>query len=117
MTGFSEVIGSWKIIEISLPRISRISGSLSCTRSRPSTLIEPLTMRPGGFGTRRSSDSAVIVLPQPLSPTIAKVSARRIENDTSSTALTTPRRVNRYVWSPSTSSTVSALWPGWFSGA
>ena len=31
-TGFSEVIGSWKIIEISLPRTSRISASLSCTQ-------------------------------------------------------------------------------------
>ena len=26
-TGLSDVIGSWKIIEMSLPRISRISGS------------------------------------------------------------------------------------------
>ena len=41
MTGFSEVIGSWKIIEISLPRMSRISASSSCTRSLPSILIEP----------------------------------------------------------------------------
>jgi len=41
------------------------------------------------------SDNAVIVLPQPLSPTIAKVSARRIAKETSSTALTTPRRVKR----------------------
>ena len=31
-------------------------------------------MRPGGLGTRRSSDNAVIVLPQPDSPTIANVS-------------------------------------------
>ena len=34
-------------------------------------------MRPGGLGTRRSSDRAVIVLPQPDSPTIASVSAPR----------------------------------------
>jgi hypothetical protein len=75
--------------------MSRISASSSCTISRLSILIEPPTMRPGGLGTRRSKDSAVIVLPQPLSPTIASVSPRRTANDTSSTALTTPSRVNR----------------------
>ena len=52
-------------------------------------------MRPGGLGTRRISDSAVIVLPQPDSPTIASVSRGRTENETSSTALTTPSRVKR----------------------
>ena len=35
-TGFSEVIGSWKTIEISLPRIFRIWAGGSVTRSRPS---------------------------------------------------------------------------------
>ncbi len=40
-------------------------------------------------------DSAVMDLPQPDSPTTAKVSPRRSENETSSTALTTPDRVNR----------------------
>jgi hypothetical protein len=78
-----------------LPRIWRISASLSFTRSRPSILIEPSTMRPGGFGTRRSNDNAVIVLPQPDSPTIANVSDPRTLNETSSTAFTTPPRVNR----------------------
>ena len=34
-TGFSDVIGSWKIIAISRPRISRISSSESSRRSRP----------------------------------------------------------------------------------
>ena len=80
---------------MSLPRIWRISASLSGTILRPSILIEPSTMRPGGLGTSRSSDKAVIVLPQPDSPTIANVSARRTANETSSTALTTPPRVNR----------------------
>ncbi len=34
-TGFSEVIGSWKIIEISLPRIFRIWGGGSSRRFLP----------------------------------------------------------------------------------
>src|SRR5204862_245895 len=42
MTGLSEVIGSWKIIEISLPRTSRIAASSSARMSLPSSLIEPV---------------------------------------------------------------------------
>ena len=34
-TGFKEVIGSWKIIEMSFPRILRMSRSLSFNRSLP----------------------------------------------------------------------------------
>ena len=60
----------------------------------PGGIGEPI-IRPGGFGTSRSNDNAVIVFPQPDSPTIANVSALCTEKDTSSTALTTPSRVNR----------------------
>jgi len=77
ITGLSEVIGSWKIIEIRLPRTSRISSSSSASRSVPSSMIEPPTILPGGSGTRRMIDSAVTLLPQPDSPTIASVSPRR----------------------------------------
>ena len=52
-TGLSEVIGSWKIIEISLPRTLRIAASPSPRRSRPAKRMAPLTMRPGGDGIRR----------------------------------------------------------------
>jgi hypothetical protein len=34
-TGLSEVIGSWKIIEMSLPRMARIRSSSYCSRSAP----------------------------------------------------------------------------------
>ena len=34
-TGFSEVMGSWNTMEISLPRIRRISSSFSLSRSCP----------------------------------------------------------------------------------
>ena len=40
-TGLSDVIGSWKIIAISLPRISRIWSGLSVRRSRPSNMTVP----------------------------------------------------------------------------
>src|SRR6266704_954165 len=57
-TGFSEVIGSWKIIAISLPRIRRISAGESCSRSVPSKRICPSTIFPGGSGIRRRIDKA-----------------------------------------------------------
>ena len=93
ITGLSEVIGSWKIIEISLPRMPRMVASSTATRSTPSRRIEPPTMRPGGSATRRIRDSAVTLLPQPDSPTMASVSPRWSENDTPSTAFTSPERV------------------------
>ena len=77
ITGLSEVIGSWKIIEMRLPRILRISASLTPSRSVPSSVTEPPTIRPGGSGTSRMIDSALTLLPQPDSPTIASVSPRR----------------------------------------
>ena len=40
----------------------------------PPSFTEPETMRPGGSGISRISDSAVMLLPQPDSPTIASVS-------------------------------------------
>ena len=38
-TGFSVIIGSWKIIAIRLPRSCRISSGDSARRSRPSSRI------------------------------------------------------------------------------
>ena len=73
-TGFSEVIGSWNTMPISLPRTRRISSSESVIRSRPANMTSPPVMRPGGSGMRRMIDSAPTDLPEPLSPTIATVS-------------------------------------------
>ena len=72
-TGFSEVIGSWKIMLISLPRMARISRSDSFSRSLPSKRMLPAIL-PGGSGISRRMDMAVTDLPQPDSPTIASVS-------------------------------------------
>ena len=49
-SGLSEVIGSWKMIEMSLPRIARSSRSGSCSRSRPLKRICPDGMMRGRVG-------------------------------------------------------------------
>ena len=92
ITGLSDVIGSWKIIEMSLPRTRRIARSSSATRSRPPSFTEPLTILPGGSGISRISESAVIDLPQPDSPTIASVSWALSWKLTPSTAFRMPPR-------------------------
>ncbi|MNK87097.1 hypothetical protein D3C87_1070260 [compost metagenome] len=91
-TGFSEVIGSWKIIEMRLPRICRISRSLSCIRSVPRRRTAPM-WRPGGVGTSRRIESAVTLLPQPDSPTTPSVRPARTVYDTPSTERTVPASV------------------------
>src|SRR5436190_1970836 len=107
-TGFNDVIGSWKIMEMASPRTLRISASGSSSRSRPSKITRPATVRPGGDAIRRRIDSDVTLLPQPDSPTTASVSPRSTENDTPSTARTTPSRVKKYVFRPCTSSSGAA---------
>ncbi len=57
-TGFSDVIGSWKIIAMSLPRIFRISVSRLGEQVLPRSVIVPLSIRPGGLGISRMIESA-----------------------------------------------------------
>ena len=102
-TGFSEVIGSWKIMPISRPRTLRISSSGSARRFRPLKRISPSTMRPAGADTSRITESALTDLPQPDSPTSATVSPLRTFHDTPSTARTTPALVWNWVRRPRTS--------------
>ena len=92
-TGFRLVMGSWKIMEISSPRIcrSRFSGSLQ--RSSPRYKISPSMIRPGGSLMRRRMEREVTDLPQPLSPTMASVSPSRRVKSRPSTAGTTPSSV------------------------
>ena len=47
-TGFSAVIGSWKIMETFEPRIARMARSPARRRSRPAKVTAPLAARPGG---------------------------------------------------------------------
>src|SRR5882724_6908951 len=95
-TGLRLVIGSWKIIEMSLPRMSRISRSDNCRRSLPWKRTEPAIL-PGGSGMSRISDIAVTDLPQPDSPTMASVSPSSIWKETPSTARLIPSGVRKWV--------------------
>jgi hypothetical protein len=47
-SGFSEVIGSWKMMEMRLPRMSRISGGDAFSRSLPSKKISPVGLDAAG---------------------------------------------------------------------
>ena len=73
-TGLSDVIGSWKIIDIRLPRIRLIWAPLSLSRSCPSKITSPPTILPGGEATSLIMESALTVFPHPLSPTMPIIS-------------------------------------------
>ena len=87
-SGFSEAIGSCRIMAIRFPRTCRISASDFCSRSSPSSSILPLTIRAAG-GRTRMIVRARVLLPEPDSPTIPKVSPGLMRSETSSTARTT----------------------------
>ena len=120
-TGLSDVIGSWKIIEISLPRSSRRRRFDARRRFSPRNRASPVEtemcffvswrnasicapagasasseMRPG-FGLRSRIDIIVTLLPEPDSPTTPSVCPGRTSNETPSTALTIPSSVLKYV--------------------
>ena len=84
-TGLSEVIGSWKIIAIRLPRMRRMRPSPSAARSRSPSRTEPCEIFAAGFGRRPMIASDVIDLPEPDSPASASVSPRLSVNDRSET--------------------------------
>src|SRR6185437_11747075 len=90
IVGFSEVSGSWKIMPISLPRTCRRSSSLSLLMSLSLSRMLPPTIEPP-VGSRFMIDSAVMVLPQPDSPTMPSVSPGSTYSEMSSTACTVER--------------------------
>ena len=69
----------------------------------PSKRTLPATVRPSRAGSRRSTESAATLLPQPDSPTMPSVSPGPIANDTPSTARVIPSSVKNWVLRPSTS--------------
>src|SRR6476620_4092641 len=86
-TGFSDVIGSWKIIEMSAPRSLRSSPSGSATRLRPpysTSLAGSMIEFSGGSSPSIASD--VTDLPDPDSPTSATVLSRGMSNEMPFTA-------------------------------
>ena len=103
-TGLRELIGSWKIIEISAPRTLSNRFSFRESRSRSPYRTSPAVTRPGGFGTRPITDSALTLFPDPDSPTMASVSPSCSVYVTPSTAGTVPAVVENTVVSPETRS-------------
>jgi hypothetical protein len=96
-TGLRLVIGSWKIMAISLPRTSCMVRAGSVRRSRPASLMLPWT-RPLSCGIGRIMESAVTLFPEPDSPTIATVSFAAISNETfRTTGNHCPSRMNEVV--------------------
>ncbi len=73
-TGFRADSASWKTIAISAPRIRRRSSSLSFSRSRPWKTTSPPVIRPGGVSRMPMTACAVTDLPDPDSPSTARVS-------------------------------------------
>ncbi|MDT4833012.1 hypothetical protein FQZ97_665960 [compost metagenome] len=109
-TGFSEVIGSWKIIAMSAPRMPRIVLSRACARSSTSPLrrrkaMLPPRMRPPPCSTSRISASEVTDLPDPDSPTTASVSPWSTWKDSFLTASTVRSEVEKRTVRSSTART------------
>ncbi len=77
-SGLSEVIGSWKMIEMSLPRMPRISRSDRSSNSRPLKRMLPEGWEAVGYGSNFRIDSALTDFPEPDSPTSATHSPRLI---------------------------------------
>ena len=101
-TGLSDVIGSWKIMLMSRPRIDCICRSGRPTRSRPKSAIFPVSIR-AVDDSSRMIESDVTLLPEPLSPTIPSTRPCSMRNEMSSTAFITPSSVWKKVrrWSTS----------------
>jgi hypothetical protein len=93
-TGFSEVIGSWKIIAISLPRMSRSFLGLIPIRFSPFQIASPLEIVVLRL-FRPMIVRQVTLLPQPDSPTMPSVLPFSTLKLTPSTALTMPSSVRK----------------------
>src|SRR5437870_4692534 len=87
-------MGSWKIIEILLPRMWRSSScgifSRSCPWNRACPSIRAFLLRMRPIRVRK-----VTLLPEPDSPTTPSVSPGETVNETPSTALTRPSSVSK----------------------
>ena len=106
-TGLSEVIGSWKIIDILPPRSLRRSSAESRSTSRSPNSTASASTLPGGLGTSPMTESDVTLLPQPDSPTRPIVRPRGTLKLMPSTARNRPRSVAKWVFSPRTSRSLS----------
>src|ERR1700709_1953300 len=83
------------MIEMSFPRMPRISPSERSSRSRPLNGMLPDGWEAVGYGSSFRIDSALTDFPEPDSPTSATHSPRLIENETWSTASVVPNATER----------------------
>src|SRR5712691_246076 len=111
ITGFSASRGFWKIIEISLPRMSRSSVcSSSERRSRPRHNTSPPTTRPGLFSSP-ITDEAVTDFPEPVSPTSPTTSLSSISKLSPSITRSSPLRMKKELRRSRTSSSATLRAP------
>ena len=103
ITGLRAVIGSWKIIAISVAHRPRYSASDRSVMSRPlrRTVPDRSTLR---RGVRPMIERLATDLPEPDSPTMPSVLPRSTVRLSPSTARTMPRGVLNAVWRSVTSS-------------
>src|SRR5580765_3213034 len=87
-TGFSDDIGSWKIMAMREPRRACMSRAGRSSRDAPSKVMRPPTR--AVRGTRPRIARAVRLLPEPLSPTSPSASPGAMENEMPRTARTRP---------------------------
>ena len=93
-SGSSEDTGLWKIIETRLPRSSRSRLSGAPTSSSPSRRTLPSTLAPR-VDARPSTASAVIDLPEPLSPARPRISPEPSSRRSRSTTRRGPNAIRR----------------------
>ena len=75
-TGSSEVIGSWKTIAATRPRIADIARLPALSTSSPASDSVLAVILAGGSRRSRSSAAQVTDLPEPDSPTMPRLSPR-----------------------------------------
>ncbi len=93
-TGFSDVIGSWKIIAIRAPRTCRIAARAGSCSSVPSKRIGRRRSGPGGSSSRMIESAVDALAAARLADDAERLAAVDVE-DTPSTARTTPSRVGK----------------------
>ena len=86
MTGLSEVMGSWKIMAMRVPRRARSLAGVAFRTSSPCSSTWP-ALASSSRGSSPMTDWAVTDLPEPNSPTTHTISPGPTERETSSTAL------------------------------
>jgi len=91
-----DVMGSWKIMEISFPRMRRISSSDFSSRFSPLKITSPAAILPGG-SIRPRREKPVTDFPPPDSPTMPRISPSLRVKSTPSTAFTVPRKSSKRV--------------------